>query len=100
MTESVSALAGPASAIVPAKSPAQPGASPDGASAPPKAPAQPEAAAPATRLLIEPNGAQGYVYRLVEAATGRVLVELPRSQLDQLKSHPAYTSGAIASRSA
>jgi hypothetical protein len=53
-----------------------------------------------TRLMIEPDGAQGYVYRLVDSATGRVLVELPRERLDELKSHPAYAAGALASRSA
>jgi hypothetical protein len=63
-------------------------------------PPSPQPATPATRLLVEPDGARGYIYRLVDATTGRVLVELPRSQLDQLKAHPAYTAGAIASRSA
>jgi hypothetical protein len=78
-----------------------PGANGEGGTA--GAPAVPVSPArevqPATRLLVEPNGAYGYVYRLVDVATGRLLVELPRERLGELKSHPEYAAGALLSRS-
>ena len=61
---------------------------------------QPAAAQSATRVSIEPDGAQGYVYRLVDRLTGRVLVELPREKVEQLTASPGYAAGALVSTSA
>lgn len=72
----------------------QDGANPSRTGAP--APAKPPQAA--TRLLVEPNGAHGYVYRLVDATTGRTIVELPRERIGELKSHPDYAAGALVAR--
>ena len=63
--------------------------------------AAPQTAAPAaTRLLVEPDGALGYVYRLVDAVTGRLLAEVPRERADDLKASPDYAAGALVSTSA
>ena len=58
------------------------------------------ASQPATRLMIEPDGAQGYVYRLVDVATGRLLVELPRERVEEVTAHSSYAAGALLSTSA
>ena len=57
-------------------------------------------AQPTTRLLVEPDGDHGFVYRLVDAATGRLLVELPREQVARLTADPGYGAGDLVSRSA
>ncbi len=64
--------------------------------------ATPGAAAgrPSTRVYVDQDGSGVFVYRLVDAATGRVLVELPRERAGELKDAPGYAAGALASTSA
>ena len=72
-------------------------AEPATASADPKTgTAAPQAA---TRLLVEADGAMGYVYRVVDAVTGRLLAEVPRERADELKSSLDYAAGALVSTS-
>ena len=84
----------PAALLPPPTEPATPAAT---VSADPKTgTATPQAA---TRLLVEPDGAMGYVYRLVDVVTGRLLAEVPRERADELKSSPDYAAGALVSTS-
>ena len=54
----------------------------------------------ATRVYVDQDGSGVFIYRLVEVATGRVLVELPRERAGELKDHPDYAAGALVSTSA
>ena len=80
----------PATPVPPATEPATPPNPKIGTAAPQAA----------TRLLVEPDGAMGYVYRLVDAVTGRLLAEVPRERAEELKSSPDYAAGALVSTSA
>ncbi len=53
----------------------------------------------ATRVYVDQDGSGVFVYRLVDVATGRVLVELPRERADELKDVPGYEAGALLSTS-
>ena len=70
-----------------------------------KAPSQ-GAAQAATRLLVEPDdamgpdGAVGYVYRLVDAVTGRLLAEAPRERAHGLTASLDPAAGELVSTSA
>ena len=57
-------------------------------------------ASAATRVYVDQDGSGVFVYRLVDVATGRVLVELPRERADELKASPDYEAGALLSTSA
>jgi hypothetical protein len=62
--------------------------------------ADPATSQPAARLYVEQDGTGVYVYRLVDTATGRVLAEVPRDRLHDLKGSPDYEAGALVSTSA
>jgi len=48
------------------------------------------------RLIIEKAAhAPEYVYKLVDATTGDVIVELPREQVVKAAESPNYTSGSV-----
>ena len=48
------------------------------------------------RLVIEPSGnASGYVYKLFDRVTGRLLVELPRDAAEKMGAEPDYTAGQV-----
>ena len=56
------------------------------------------AAASPTRLLIDQDKDTGaFVYRIVDAVDGRLLAEIPRESLDQLKQADDYAAGAVIS---
>ncbi len=66
-----------------------------------EAPAPARAAAQgSTRVYVDQDGSGVFIYRLVDVATGRVLVELPRERAGELKDAPGYTAGALVSTSA
>jgi flagellar protein FlaG len=48
------------------------------------------------RLVIEEDKASGsYVYKTVDPRTGKVISQVPREQLLQMKDDAAYTPGSI-----
>ncbi len=76
--------------------PARPDPTPAPQPASPKADASARQPAPYVKLTIglAPSG-DFYVYTLTDTATGRVLVQLPRDQLEGLKQRGDYTAGAV-----
>ena len=56
--------------------------------------------APMARLYVQPDGAAGYVYQLVDTATGRLLAEVPRAKSGDLKTLGGYSTGALVSTQA
>ncbi len=55
---------------------------------------------PSTRVYVDQDGSGGFIYRLVDVATGRVLVELPRERAGELKNATENAAGALVSTSA
>ncbi len=51
------------------------------------------------RVYVDQDGSGVFIYRLVDVATGRVLVELPRERAEELKHAPGYAAGALLSTS-
>ena len=58
-----------------------------------------EAPTAGTRLYVEQQGDR-YVYRVVDVATGRLLLEVPREQMDDLKSFAQATGAPLISTTA
>ena len=85
----------PATAIDVAKPITDPPAKPSSNATTPRA--APQAA---TRVHVDQDGSGVFVYRLIDVATGRVLVELPREQADALKKSPDYVAGVLLSTQA
>ena len=80
----------------PEAAPAQPTRAAAPAKAPPAAPPNSD-----LRLVIERDKDNAfYVYRLVDRSTGKVVVELPRDQVSDLATDPAYEAGAVVSTKA
>ena len=61
---------------------------------------QPLGGPASTRVYVDQDGSGVIVYRLVDLATGRVLVELPRERADELKLSFDYAASALLSTSA
>ena len=58
-------------------------------------------AKPTTRLFIDQDKTTGvFVYRIVDATTGNVLVEIPSEQIENLKDADDYAAGALISTTA
>ena len=72
----------------------------DGLAATPSSNATSAKSSPPTRVYVDQDGSGVFVYRLVDVATGRVLLELPRERADELKASPDYAAGALFSTSA
>jgi len=51
------------------------------------------------RLVIE-RGSSGYVYKLIDRDTGRVISAIPRSAIGKLADSPDYASGSLISTTA
>ena len=94
------AIAAPSShlKLVP-QGPAAIASSPTPARPPPPSPGDPGKSATgapvaATRVYVDRSPSGVYVYQLVDAATGHILVELPRAESDSLKVLDGYEPGA------
>ena len=72
----------------------------DGVAAAPSSDGPSAKSSPATRVYVDQDGSGVFVYRLVDVATGRMLVELPRDRAAELKDAPGYEAGALVSTSA
>ncbi len=78
--------------VVRADPPAAP--TPRNESSPPAQPA-PEKSAP-TRLMIEEIGNTGvFVYKVLDSATGKLIVQIPREEVVRLSQTDGYASGAL-----